>query len=204
MRAIVQEDLPVRREEVPKPRPSAASAPGEHYKVEIIEGIPDDTVSLYHQGEFVDLCRGPHVPSTGRIPAFRLTGLAAPTGAVTRATSSSSASTARRGRARRTSRPIPARRGGQAARPPPARPGARPLLAPPDRARVAVLPPEGRRRLQPAGRVHPQPLRALRLHRGHHAPHLQDRAVEDLGPLRRLPRRHVPDDIEEESTASSP
>ena len=49
---------------------------GEHYKVEIIEGIPDETVSLYHQGEFVDLCRGPHVPSTGRIPAFRLTTVA--------------------------------------------------------------------------------------------------------------------------------
>jgi threonyl-tRNA synthetase len=49
---------------------------GEHYKVEIIDGIPDDTVSLYHQGDFVDLCRGPHVPSTGRIAAFRLTSLA--------------------------------------------------------------------------------------------------------------------------------
>src|SRR6184192_1414831 len=77
MRAIVQEDLPVRREEVPKAEAVRRfRALGEHYKVEIIEGIPDDTVSLYHQGEFVDLCRGPHVPSTGRIPAFRLTGLA--------------------------------------------------------------------------------------------------------------------------------
>src|SRR5213594_2642797 len=77
MRAIVKEDLPVRREEVPKAEAVRRfRALGEHYKVEIIEGIPDDTVSLYHQGEFVDLCRGPHVPSTGRIPAFRLTGLA--------------------------------------------------------------------------------------------------------------------------------
>src|SRR5881392_2859425 len=77
MRAIVQEDLPVRREEVPKAEAIRRfRAMGEHYKVEIIEGIPDETVSLYHQGEFVDLCRGPHVPSTGRIPAFRLTGLA--------------------------------------------------------------------------------------------------------------------------------
>src|SRR5262249_16464782 len=42
----------------------------------IIEGLPEDVVSLYHQGEFVDLCRGPHVPSTGRIPAFRLLSLA--------------------------------------------------------------------------------------------------------------------------------
>src|SRR5438445_640738 len=52
------------------------AAMGERYKVEIIEGIPEETVSLYHQGDFVDLCRGPHVPSTGRIPAFRLTALA--------------------------------------------------------------------------------------------------------------------------------
>src|SRR5213594_1987647 len=77
MRAIVQEDLPVRREEVPKTEAIRRfRALGEHYKVVIIEGIPDDTVSLYHQGEFVDLCRGPHVPSTGRIPAFRLTAVA--------------------------------------------------------------------------------------------------------------------------------
>src|SRR5207247_2693549 len=76
MRAIVKEDLPVRREEVPKAEAVRRfRAMGEHYKVEIIEGIPEETVSLYQQGEFVDLCRGPHVPSTGRIPAFRLTGL---------------------------------------------------------------------------------------------------------------------------------
>ena len=77
MRAIVKEDLPVRREEVSKAEAVLRfRALGEHYKVEIIEGIPDETVSLYHQGEFVDLCRGPHVPSTGRLPAFRLTSLA--------------------------------------------------------------------------------------------------------------------------------
>jgi threonyl-tRNA synthetase len=45
---------------------------GEHYKVELLEGIPDDQVSLYQQGEFVDLCRGPHVPSTGHIKAFKI------------------------------------------------------------------------------------------------------------------------------------
>jgi len=74
MRAIVKEDLPVRRDEVPKAEAIRRfRAMGEHYKVEIIEGIPEDTVSLYTQGEFVDLCRGPHVPSTGRIAAFRLT-----------------------------------------------------------------------------------------------------------------------------------
>jgi threonyl-tRNA synthetase len=77
MRAIVKEDIPVRREEVAKAEAIRRFRDmGEHYKVEIIEGIPEPTVSLYHQGEFVDLCRGPHVPSTGRIPAFRLTSLA--------------------------------------------------------------------------------------------------------------------------------
>ncbi|HYR96759.1 MAG TPA: threonine--tRNA ligase [Candidatus Binatus sp.] len=77
MRQIVKEDLPVTREEVSRAEAiSRFRAMGEHYKVEIIEGLPEDVVSLYRQGEFVDLCRGPHVPSTGRIPAFRLTSLA--------------------------------------------------------------------------------------------------------------------------------
>jgi len=51
---------------------------GEHYKAEIIEGIPgDEEVSLYRQGDFVDLCRGPHLPSTGKLgKAFKLTKLA--------------------------------------------------------------------------------------------------------------------------------
>ncbi len=49
---------------------------GENYKVEIIEGIADDKVSLYRQGDWVDLCRGPHVPSTAAIKAFKLTSIA--------------------------------------------------------------------------------------------------------------------------------
>lgn len=49
---------------------------GESYKVEIIEGIPGETVSLYRQGDWVDLCRGPHVPSTAAIKAFKLTSIA--------------------------------------------------------------------------------------------------------------------------------
>jgi threonyl-tRNA synthetase len=77
MRAIVAEDLPIEREEVSRSEAIRRFRDmGEAYKVEIIEGIPDDTVSIYHQGEFVDLCRGPHVPSTKRLGAFRLTSLA--------------------------------------------------------------------------------------------------------------------------------
>src|SRR5690242_11606521 len=50
---------------------------GEHYKAEIIASIPsDEPISLYTEGKFTDLCRGPHVPSTGRLKVFKLTKLA--------------------------------------------------------------------------------------------------------------------------------
>ena len=50
---------------------------GEHYKAEIIASIPaDEPISLYTEGRFTDLCRGPHVPSTGRLRVFKLTKLA--------------------------------------------------------------------------------------------------------------------------------
>jgi threonyl-tRNA synthetase len=77
MRTIVKQDLRVARTE--EPRREAVDrfrSMGEGYKVEIIEGLPEERVSLYQQGEFIDLCRGPHVPSTGRLKAFKLTGIA--------------------------------------------------------------------------------------------------------------------------------
>jgi threonyl-tRNA synthetase len=49
---------------------------GETYKVELLEEIPDDEVSLYEEGGFVDLCRGPHIASTGRVSAFKLLSVA--------------------------------------------------------------------------------------------------------------------------------
>ncbi len=77
MRSIVAENLTVTREEMAREEAiQLFRAMGEHYKEEIIAGIPDETVSLYRQGEFVDLCRGPHVPTTGCIPAFKLTQVA--------------------------------------------------------------------------------------------------------------------------------
>ena len=77
MREIADANIPVERREVAKADAIALfRGLGEHYKVEIIEGIPDDHVSLYTQGDFTDLCRGPHVPSTGRLKAFKLTSLA--------------------------------------------------------------------------------------------------------------------------------
>ena len=75
MAKIVAEDLPVSREVVTRDEAVALfKSMGEDYKVKIIEDIPgDETLSLYRQGEFVDLCRGPHVPRTGLIKAFKLT-----------------------------------------------------------------------------------------------------------------------------------
>jgi threonyl-tRNA synthetase len=77
MREIADANVPVSRRVISKAEAIAFFRElGEHYKVEIIEGIPDDTVSLYTQGDFTDLCRGPHVPSTGRLKAFKLTSVA--------------------------------------------------------------------------------------------------------------------------------
>ncbi|KAA3623167.1 MAG: threonine--tRNA ligase [Proteobacteria bacterium] len=78
MAELAARDIPVFREEMP--RDAAVSYfrdLGEEYKAQIIASIPQgETISLYRQGDFVDLCRGPHVPSTGRLGAFKLTKLA--------------------------------------------------------------------------------------------------------------------------------
>ena len=73
---------------------------GEKYKAEIIASIPaKETISLYGEGDFIDLCRGPHVPSTGKLEGVQADEASpAPTGAAMRRTRCSSASTARPGR----------------------------------------------------------------------------------------------------------
>lgn len=78
MRRISKENIPVQREEWSRRDAIALFANmGEHYKVRIIEELPEDEkISLYRQGDFVDLCRGVHVPGTGKIKAFKLTRLA--------------------------------------------------------------------------------------------------------------------------------
>src|SRR5882672_4067546 len=78
MSEIVKRDLPVRREEWNREDAiDTFEKLGEKYKVEIIKGIPgDEPLSIYRQGEWFDLCRGPHVPSTGRLGAFKLTSVA--------------------------------------------------------------------------------------------------------------------------------
>ena len=73
MRKIIQEDLPFKRREVSREEAQKIFAErGETYKVEILEEIEESKVTIYEQGEFLDLCRGPHVPSTGYIKAFKL------------------------------------------------------------------------------------------------------------------------------------
>ena len=77
MTKIVKEDLPIVREEMS--RTDAIEffrTRGDGYKVEILSELDADTVSLYRQGEYVDLCRGPHMTSTGKPKVFKLTSIA--------------------------------------------------------------------------------------------------------------------------------
>ena len=78
MEEIVKEDLQVERSILSrKDAVQLFEKMGEKYKVEIIESIPgDEDLSFYRQGDFIDLCRGPHVPSTGKFKAFKLTSVA--------------------------------------------------------------------------------------------------------------------------------
>ncbi|MFU2488511.1 threonine--tRNA ligase [Thauera sp. WH-1] len=78
MNEIAKRDVPVHREVWPRDKAvDFFKGIGEHYKAEIIASIPaNEDVSLYRQGDFIDLCRGPHVPATGKLKVFKLTKLA--------------------------------------------------------------------------------------------------------------------------------
>ena len=77
MQEIIDQDLPIVRRTLPREEAiKYFKERKEPYKVELIEGLPDHQVTLYEQGDFVDLCRGPHLPSTGKIRAFKLTSVA--------------------------------------------------------------------------------------------------------------------------------
>ena len=78
MAVIVKENLDVERSVLARKEAIALfKEMGEDYKVEIIESIPgEEDLSFYRQGEFIDLCRGPHVPNTGKFKAFKLTNVA--------------------------------------------------------------------------------------------------------------------------------
>src|SRR5918997_3702048 len=75
MREIVARDLPIEREEVSKAEVESLYRDNP-YKLEIIRDLDDGDISVYRQGDFFDLCRGPHVPSTGSLGAFRLQNIA--------------------------------------------------------------------------------------------------------------------------------
>ncbi len=73
MKKIVKEDYPFTRKEMSaKEAKEMFAGMGENYKIEIIDDLGAETVSIYQQGEFTDLCRGTHVPSTGFLKAFKL------------------------------------------------------------------------------------------------------------------------------------
>jgi threonyl-tRNA synthetase len=75
MGEIIKADLPFNHREITKKEAKKLFA-DQPYKLELIEDIADDKVSVYEQGNFIDLCRGPHVGSTGEIKAFKLTSIA--------------------------------------------------------------------------------------------------------------------------------
>lgn len=78
MHELAAQDIPIIRTEMGREEASRFFREmGEEYKAEIIKDIPEgEVLSLYRQGDFIDLCRGPHVPSTGKLGAFKLTKLA--------------------------------------------------------------------------------------------------------------------------------
>ena len=77
MSRIITEDLPIARKELSRVEAiELFKNRGEVYKVELIEDLEDEAITVYEQGEFVDLCRGPHLTSTGKIKAFRLLSIA--------------------------------------------------------------------------------------------------------------------------------
>ena len=77
MANIVKQDLPIVREEMPRlDAIEFFRERGDNYKVEILSELDADTVSLYRQGDYIDLCRGPHMSSTGKLKVFKLTSIA--------------------------------------------------------------------------------------------------------------------------------
>ncbi|MDD5486265.1 MAG: threonine--tRNA ligase, partial [Dehalococcoidales bacterium] len=75
MESIIKKDSPFLQSSITRDEAKCMFAE-QPYKLELIDEIPDDTLSIYSNGEFSDLCRGPHVGSTGDVKAFKLTGIA--------------------------------------------------------------------------------------------------------------------------------
>ncbi|CCU79428.1 Threonyl-tRNA synthetase [Halanaerobium saccharolyticum subsp. saccharolyticum DSM 6643] len=77
MQKIIDEDIEIERKVLPRDEAIALMEErNEKYKLELIEELEDEMISLYFQGDYVDLCRGPHLPSTGYVKAFKLMNVA--------------------------------------------------------------------------------------------------------------------------------
>jgi len=77
MKEIVRKNLPFQKKNLKKEEAIGLfKKRGEVYKIELLQEIPDEEVTIYQQGDFIDLCRGPHIPSTGKVKAFKLLSLA--------------------------------------------------------------------------------------------------------------------------------
>jgi len=77
MKEIISKDLKFEKQNLKKKEAAELfKKMGEKYKLELIEGIEDETVSIYKDGDFIDLCRGPHLASTGKVKAFKLLNVA--------------------------------------------------------------------------------------------------------------------------------
>ena len=180
------------REEISRDDAKARfAAEGEPYKVELVDTAEGD-ITLYTQGDFTDLCRGPHLQTSKPIKALKLTSIA---GAYWRGDSSKQQLTRIYGTAFYTQDDLAAhleqleeakrrdhRRLGAAARPIPLRRGL---------AGIAVLASEGHGRLERARGPPPPGEREARLHRDQDAAGLREAALGNLGPLGEVPRQHV-------------
>ncbi len=166
------------------------------YKVELIEDLIAEqgveTVSLYRNGPFTDLCRGPHAPSTGRVGAFKLTSLA---GAYWRGDERRQMLTRIYGTAfslpGRAREPPRAARACEAERPQAARAGARPVRLPPGGAGNAVLAAAGNGAAAPDRGRDPRAAREAGLRRDQDPAGARRGALAPLRPLGQLPREHV-------------
>lgn len=77
MKELIKQDIPFVREELPKEKAiELFKEKKEDFKIDVINSLPGDTVSIYRNGDFVDLCRGPHLPSTGKVKAVKLLSVA--------------------------------------------------------------------------------------------------------------------------------
>ena len=201
MREHIDADEPFVREDVSTDAAlDRFRSEGQDYKVELIDDLVSEngvrTVSLYTNGPFTDLCRGPHAPSTKRIKAFKLQSVA---GAYWRGDSSKPMLTRVYGTAFFSPKDLQEylERIERAAteRPPPARAAARAVHVLRRRAGLGLLASRRHRGVQLARGAEPRDGTHPRLHRGQDPAAIRQLAVEDLRPLGQVPRQHVRDRV---------